>query len=107
MPLVFRNPRFASPQVPWLMERWVPYAASVATSIGSTIAASSFSGLLTRVEVFDALWRGAAGRLMHGAEALFSETDPIRYPSVAARETIMAALQSNADEVASRPCRAA
>jgi hypothetical protein len=28
-----------------------PYAASVATSIGSTIAASSFSGLLTRVEI--------------------------------------------------------
>jgi hypothetical protein len=28
-----------------------PYAASVATSTGSTIAASSFSGLLTRVEI--------------------------------------------------------
>src|SRR5262249_23611866 len=28
-----------------------PYAASIATSIGSTIAASSFSGLLTRVEI--------------------------------------------------------
>ena len=33
------------------LERCGPYAASVATSIGSIIDGSSFSGLLTRVEI--------------------------------------------------------
>ena len=60
MALVLFNQRFArdvrfcevSAANRWRpLERCGPYAASVATSIGSTIAASSFSGLLTRVEI--------------------------------------------------------
>jgi hypothetical protein len=61
-----------------------PYAASAASWIGSTIAGSSFSGLLTRVEIGH-IRIGSAGYgciRSRGSGSLGREVQPDVYPTL-------------------------